>query len=340
MTIRPGRRWQAGFGGAVGWVQNWAAGTGGEDGRVPEERITAEIEGRQLSLSNLDKVLYPATGFTKGELIAYYVSVGPVLTGHLADRPITLKRYPDGVDRPSFFEKNVPRHAPEWVRTMRVPRLGRQSGRQTATIDYAVIGDLPSLAWAANLATIELHVPMWRTDLDEVLGEVSPDTLVLDLDPGEPASVVECCRVALDVLPRLEALGLTGCAKTSGRKGLQVYAPLDPPRSWRVVHDLALELARAMEADGGGLVISNMRRDRREGRVLVDWSQNHPAKTTVAPYSMRATDRPSVSTPVNWSEVERCATTGKPEVLAFGPAEVLQRLDELGDLFAPLATPR
>ncbi len=303
-----------------------------------EERIEAELDGRRISLSNLDKVLYPATGFTKGDLIAFYVSVGPVMVQHLRGRPATLKRFPDGVDRPSFFEKNVPRHAPGWIRRLRVPRLsGRSSG--SGTIEYALLEDVPSLAWAANLATIELHVPMWRADeaADSVQDEVQPDTLVLDLDPGPPASVVECCRVALALAPRLEQLGLSGLPKTSGQKGLQVYAPLRPPRPWLDVHDLALELARAIENDSGGAVISNMRRDRREGRVLVDWSQNHPAKTTVAPYSVRATERPAVSTPITWEEVDRCASAEDPSLLAFRPSDVLERVERLGDLFAPLA---
>ncbi len=331
----------------VAWVaprpRSGCSGAAGRSAAMSaEDRVEAELDGRRLSLSNLEKVLYPSTGFTKGDLIAYYVSVGPVLAAHLAGRPATFKRYPDGVDRPSFFEKNIPRHAPDWVRKLRVPRLGRSSASGAAgstTIDYAVLDDVPSIAWAANLATIELHVPMWRAE-DGVVAvgdEVEPDTLVLDLDPGAPATVVECCRVALELLPRLEQLGLSGLAKTSGRKGLQVYAPLRPPRPWLVVHDQALELARAMEVDSGGHVISNMRRDRREGRVLLDWSQNHPAKTTVAPYSLRAAQRPGVSTPVSWEEVERCAGAADPSSLGFEPGDVLARLDELGDLFSPLS---
>jgi bifunctional non-homologous end joining protein LigD len=307
------------------------------------ERIETELDGRRLSLSNLDKVLYPRTGFTKGDLIAYYVSVGPAILPHLARRPATFTRYPDGVEGESFFEKNIPSHAPPWVRTVRVPRIGRGSGghlshgRGGETIRYAVLDDLPSLAWSANLATIELHVPMWRVAGDAVEGDVEPDTLVLDLDPGSPATIVECCQVALALRPRLEALGLSGVAKTSGRKGLQVYAPLRPPRPWADVHGLALELARSLEADSGGLVISNMRRGLREGRVLVDWSQNHPAKTTVAPYSLRALPSPAASTPVSWAEVESCAVAGRPELLGFEPAAVLERLERFGDLFAPLA---
>ncbi|HTX01557.1 MAG TPA: hypothetical protein VMD59_22425, partial [Acidimicrobiales bacterium] len=263
-----------------------------------EQRLVAEIDGRELSLSNLDKVLYPETGFTKAELIAYYVGVGGVLAAHLAGRPATFKRFPDGVDRPSFFEKHLPRHAPPWVRRVRVPRLGRVGSQgadgQGTTIDYVVLEDVASLAWAANLGTIELHVPMWRADYGlatrqgahastaarrrgepvpvvEIVDEVRPDTVVLDLDPGPPAGILECCAVALELRPRLESLGLHGVAKTSGRKGLQVYAALRPPRPWREVHALAHELARAVERDSGGLVLSNMRRDLRRGRVLVDW---------------------------------------------------------------------
>ncbi len=304
-----------------------------------DERVEVELEGRTLSISNLDKVLYPRSGFTKGDLIAYYVGVAPVLLGHLADRPLTVKRFPDGVDRPSFFEKNVPVHAPDWVHRLSVPRLGRTGAGDrplSATIDYIVVSDLASLVWVVNLASIELHVPMWRASGD-LTEDPSPDTLVLDLDPGLPATIVECCDVALTLRDRLAEIGLHGLPKTSGRKGLQLYAPLDPPSRWIEVHDLALELARRVEAESGGKVVSNMRRDRREGRVLIDWSQNHPAKTTVAPYSLRAGEQPTASTPVSWDEVAACAAARRPEELSFTPTEVLGRVERLGDLFAPIA---
>jgi bifunctional non-homologous end joining protein LigD len=297
----------------------------------PEASTIVEVEGRRLTLTNLDKVLYPETGFTKGEVISYYVHVAPVLLPHLAGRPITFVRFPDGVDGPSFFEKRVPKGAPEWVRSVAVPRSSRSDEHDT--IDYPAVDDLPTLVWAANLAALELHPPLWRSERP---GEYGPfDQMVFDLDPGAPASVVECCVVTGWLL---EALGDAGyptvLAKTSGSKGLQLYVPLDPPRRWEAVRDEARSLARSVERQHGDVVVSNMRRDLRPGKVLIDWSQNHPAKTTVAAYSLRARPQPTVSTPVSLEEVARCADSGDGDALRFLAADVLERVDRLGDLFA------
>ncbi len=311
----------------------------------PEQRTVTEVEGRRLTLSNLDKVLYPAAGFTKADVISYYLHIAPVLLPHLADRPVTFTRYPDGVDGGSFIEKHVKKGAPEWVRTIRVPRraggagAGTGDGRDSGDmIEYILLGDLPSLVWAANLATIELHVPMWRSLVD---GEFGPfDTMVFDLDPGAPATAVECCRVGAWLRDELGTMGHdVVCPKTSGSKGLQLYVPVDPPRPGDEVRGLAHEVARRIERAHPDAVVSNMRRDLRVGKVLIDWSQNHPVKTTVAPYSLRAQPTPTVSTPIGWDEVTDCAASGEPDRLRFEAGDVLARVAAVGDLFSPLLGP-
>jgi bifunctional non-homologous end joining protein LigD len=295
-------------------------------------RLTVEVEGRRLSISNLDKVLYPEVGFTKGEVIDYYTRIAPVLLPHLRDRPLTLKRYPDGVDGGVFFQKNRPQGTPPWVRTVELPSPG--SSKRRDTVDYTVTCDLPTLVWAANLASIELHVPMWRVD---AAGKaLHPDTLVFDLDPGAPADVVACCRVAALVRAELDGDGLAAYPKTSGSKGLQLYVPLDPVRPWEDVHAYARALAVRLERAHPDLVVSNMKKELRPRKVLVDWSQNNAAKTTVAVYSMRARQRPTVSTPVTWDEVDRCASAGDPSLLVFTTDDVLARVADDGDLFAPV----
>ncbi|HMD46844.1 MAG TPA: non-homologous end-joining DNA ligase [Acidimicrobiales bacterium] len=300
--------------------------------------MQVEVGGRELTLSNLDKVLYPATGFTKAEVFAYYLAVAPILVPHLADRPLTLRRYPDGVEGPSFFEKHLPRGAPTWLRRAELPT----SPRSTEHVEYAVIDDVASLIWAANLASLELHVPMWRIGPRD--RPRPPDTMVFDLDPGEPATVVECCQVALWLAEALKAEhGWTAYPKTSGSKGLQLYVALQPSerqRTWSDgrTRDEAHRLAALMATRHPDLVLSNMRRDLRRGRVLIDWSQNHVAKTTVAPYSLRARPEPSVSTPVTWDEVSRCAASGDPASLRFLTDDVVARVEALGDLFAPLVS--
>lgn len=292
------------------------------------ERTTVEVEGTRLSLSNLHKVLYPATGYTKGEVIDYYAKVAPVILPHLAGRPATRKRYPDGVEGGAFFEKNAPKHTPEWVRTVRLPSPGSTKNRDE--IDYIVVEDLPTLVWLANLAALELHVPQWTVGPRGAVR--GADLLVLDLDPGQPATIVECSRVACLLREQLEIDGLNAYAKTSGSKGMQLYVPVRPV-PWERTHAYARRLAERLEAAHPGLVVSRMTKSLRPGKVLIDWSQNSGTKTTVAPYSLRARPMQTVSTPVTWEEVEGCAD---PADLRFLAAEVLERIDRLGDLLAPL----
>lgn len=295
-----------------------------------------EVQGRRLRLSNLDKVLYPEVGFTKAEVIDYYSRVAPVLLPRLRDRPVTVRRFPEGVDGPSFFEKNVPAHAPEWVRTVRLATPGSAKGAPYA--DFVVVQDLATLVWLANLAALELHVPQWTVGPRGA--RRSPDLLVFDLDPGAPATVVQCCRVALWVREALAADGIPAVAKTSGSKGLQVYAPVRVSRPERTA-EYARELARRLAAEHPEEVVWRMARAQRTGKVFIDWSQNNPAKTTVAAYSLRARSLPSVSTPVTWDEVAACS---EPRDLLFVAEEVLARVSG-GDLMAdvgvnPVPLPR
>ncbi|EHR53050.1 DNA polymerase LigD, polymerase domain [Saccharomonospora marina XMU15] len=287
-----------------------------------------EIEGRRLRLSNLEKVLYPQAEFTKGEVIDYYVRVAPVLLPHIRDRPLTLKRYPDGVEKNSFFEKNVSRHAPEWVRTVRIETPGSSRGSEYS--DYALVQDLPTLVWVAHLASLELHVPQWTVGPRD--GRRNPDLLVFDLDPGAPATIVECCRVAVRLREVLEADGLAVRAKTSGSKGLQLYSPVrtnSPERTSQYAKAVAEALAREQP----DLIVSRMAKNLRPGKVFIDWSQNNPKKTTVAPYSLRARPAPTVSTPLTWQEV---AGVRHASDVVFTAADVLARVEEFGDLFEPL----
>jgi bifunctional non-homologous end joining protein LigD len=292
------------------------------------KKSTVEVDGRRLALSNLDKVLYPETGFTKGEIIDYYARVADVLLPHLESRPISFKRYPDGVAGEGFFAKNAPRGTPEWVRTVRLPVPGSSKNRET--IDYVVIDDLPTLIWAANLAALELHVPQWTVGPRGAVRDAN--LLVLDLDPGPPASIVECTRVALMLRDELEADGLTAYPKTSGSKGMQVYAAVAPVSSDRT-SAYAHELAKRLEQAHPNQVVSRMAKELRPRKVFVDWSQNNAAKTTVAPYSLRARAEQWVSTPLTWDEVEACRA---PEDLRFRAEHVLERVEEHGDLFEPL----
>ncbi len=248
-----------------------------------------EVDGRRLILSNLDKVLYPEAGFTKADVIWYYLHVAPVLLPHLARRPATFVRFPDGVEGQSFFEKHVPRSAPDWVQTVEVPRSTRSD--ESEAIEQVVVADTATLLWAANLAALELHVPLWRSEKAGTYGRF--DQMVFDLDPGAPADIVSCCRVAGWLREELSQRGLTGYPKTSGSKGLQLYVPLDPPRAAEQVHDEAHKIARTIERQQPDHVVSRMRKELRQGKVLIDWSQNHPAKTTVAVYSLRARPEPT-----------------------------------------------
>jgi bifunctional non-homologous end joining protein LigD len=294
---------------------------------VPE-RSTVEVDGRRLSLSNLDKVLYP-DGFTKGEVVDYYARIAPHLLPHVADRPMSFQRFPDGTDKKGFFAKNAPQGTPDWVRTVTLPAPGTTK-KDTETLDYVVVADLPTLVWAANLAALELHVPQWTVGPRGAVHE--PDRLVLDLDPGTPATAVECAEVALLLRDLVEADGLAPVVKSSGSKGLQVYAAIEPA-SDRRTSDYARYLAQTLEKSHPKLVVSQMRKDLRGGKVFVDWSQNNAAKTTVAPYALRARPEPWVSTPVTWDEVAACR---RPDDLRFRAEQVLDRVDDLGDLFAPL----
>lgn len=289
-----------------------------------------EIEGRRIRLSNLDKVLYPETGFTKGEVIDYYARVAPTLLPHVKDRPLTLKRYPDGVEAESFFEKNVSRHAPDWVRTVRIETPGSSRGSEAA--DYALVQDLPTLVWVAHLASLELHVPQWTVGPRG--GRRNPDLLVFDLDPGAPATIVECCEVALRLRELLEADGLTVLPKTSGSKGMQLYSPVltsSLERTSEYARALAEELAREQPE----LIVSRMAKNLRPGKVFIDWSQNNPNKTTVAAYSLRARSSPTVSTPLTWEEVTEVRQASD---VVFTAGDVLDRTDRFGDLFEPLLT--
>lgn len=297
-------------------------------GDTASGRVRVKVADRELTLSNLDKVMYPAAGFTKGEVVDYYTRVAPVLLPHVRNRPLTVKRYPDGVGGPFFFEKNAPAHTPCWVRTVRLDSPGSTKNRET--IDYVVVDDLPTLVWLANLAALELHVPQWTVGPRG--GAHGCDLVVFDLDPGAPATIVECCRVACLLRELLDADGMSSFPKTSGRKGVQLYVPVVETPGERT-SAYAKSLARRLERDHPDLVVSRMAKKLRPGRVLVDWSQNNPAKTTVAPYSLRATERPTVSTPLEWPEVEAC---DDPGALRFEAGEVLDRVARRGDLFAPV----
>jgi bifunctional non-homologous end joining protein LigD len=306
---------------------------------------TVDVEGHALSLSNLDKVLYPDDGFTKGEVIDYYARIGPILLAHCGDRFVTRKRYPDGVDSTPFFEKNCPGYHPDWMRTSTMTAAGGgghwgQPGRDRpkekdgeSTIDFCSIDSLAALVWIANLAALELHTSMARsTDAD------TPTMVVFDLDPGEPADIVDCCEVALWLHHVFADLGLESFAKTSGSKGLQVYVPLNTPTTHEATAAFSHALAQVLEQAHPDKVVSLQRKELRVGRVLVDWSQNSRHKTTVCVYSLRARSRPTVSTPVTWDEVAVCADTGSAAALVFDAGQVLERIAVHGDLFAPTLT--
>ena len=294
---------------------------------VPAKRLDVSIDERRLSLSNLDKLLYPQAGFTKGHVIDYYTRIAPVLLPHLRDRPLTLKRYPDGVEKGHFYEKRCPSHRPDWVRVAPV-----WSGRNEGDINYCVADDLATLVWLANLADLEMHTPLHRVPDSE-----TPTVVAFDLDPGPPATIVECARVALELREAFDHLGLEAFPKTSGSKGMQVYLPLNTPGvSFDDTKTFAMHLAQLLERRDRELVVSEMAKAKRPGKVFVDWSQNDRHKTTVNVYSLRAMERPTVSTPLSWDEVEAIAESGEP--VAFTAPEVLARVEELGDLFSPVQT--
>jgi bifunctional non-homologous end joining protein LigD len=298
----------------------------------PEEaqprNVLVEVEGRRLRLSNLDKVLYPDTGFTKAQVIDYYSRIAPILLPHLKDRPVTLRRFPDGVTGQAFYEKNASRHAPEWIRKVRIETPGSTRGNET--LDFVVLNDLPSLVWAAHMAALELHIPQWKVDRK---GErLTPDLLVFDLDPGPPATIVECCAVALLLREALASHGLRAVAKTSGNKGMQLYASIRTTAVERT-SEYAKAVAEHLARENPDLVVARMAKDLRPGKVFIDWSQNNQYKTTVAPYSLRGRPTPTASTPVTWDEVAQCR---HPNDLTFTARDVLARLDQHADLLKPL----
>ncbi|MCB0988677.1 MAG: hypothetical protein H6519_10600 [Microthrixaceae bacterium] len=287
-------------------------------------RVTVQVGDRELSVSNLEKVLYPEASFTKAEVIDYYLRIAPVMLTHLGDRGVTLKRFPNGVDTEGFFEKRCPSHRPEWVGTAPGP------GDRNGTIGYCVLDTPEALVWAANLAALELHTPMARAaDIE------SPTMVVFDLDPGPGTTITQCCEVALWIRDTVSGVGLDCVAKTSGSKGLQVYLPLNTPHSHEHTSSFALAVAQVLERAHPDLVVTNQARAARQDRVLIDWSQNSRHKTTICAYSLRARPTPTVSTPVTWAEV-RAGAEG--ELLSFDAAQVLTRVSEFGDLFAPAAT--
>jgi bifunctional non-homologous end joining protein LigD len=286
------------------------------------------VEGRRLSVSNLDKVLYPAVSFTKAEVLDYYARVAPALLPHLGDRAVTLRRFPNGPSGKSFYEKNCPRHRPDWVKT--APIQG-----EDGVIEFCRIDSVAALTWVANLAALELHTSMARLDDPD-----APTMVVFDLDPGAPAGLLECAEVALLIRHVLEDLGLECVAKTSGSKGLQVYLPLNTPTTYGRTAGFSRTVAQALESSEPRKVVSAQRKDLRRGKVLVDWSQNSRHKTTVCAYSLRATDDATVSTPLQWEEVEEAVAAGDATDLRFRGPDVLERVGDLGDLFAPAATLR
>jgi bifunctional non-homologous end joining protein LigD len=285
-----------------------------------------DIEGRRLKLSNLGKMMYPDAGFTKAQVIDYYVRIAPVLLPHLRGRPLTMKRYPEGVKGGFFYEKNCPAHRPEWVQTAPVWSAGNNRWMK-----YCMVQDMATLVWAANLADIELH-----TSLSMAADVLKPTMMVFDLDPGAPADIVQCCEVGVQIRRILEQLGMKSFAKTSGSKGLQVYVPLNTPVTYDQTKAFAHELARMMERAYPELVVSDMKKALRVGKVFVDWSQNDDHKTTICVYSLRAKDRPTVSTPVRWEDVEQCLKNKNASMLVFESDQVIERVQKMGDLFEGL----
>ncbi len=289
------------------------------------ETIEAEIEGRALTLSNQSKVLYPEAGFTKGQVVDYYRRIAPVLLPHLRDRPLTLKRYPNGVGAMYFFEKNATKSRPEWVRT--VPIWGHGRG---ADLHYLLCDDTATLVFAANLAALELH-----PSLSCARSLETPTMVVFDLDPGPPADLVTCCKAALVFRALFETMGLQSVAKTSGNKGMQLYVPLNTPTTYDDTKSFARAIAEDFEQQHPDLFVAEMKKSVRDGKIFVDWSQNDFNKTTIGVYSLRARERPTVSTPISWAEIERTAESLDARALVFEPDQVLARVEAHGDLFAP-----
>jgi bifunctional non-homologous end joining protein LigD len=289
---------------------------------------TVEVEGRELRLSNLDKVLYPKSGFTKGEVIDYYARIAAAIVPHLKGRALTLRRFPEGVDNTAaaFFEKRCPKHRPEWVKTVNV-----EGGPRTGGIDFCVCEDMPTLIWTAQLAALELHPSLSLGRKPE-----QPTVLAFDLDPGPPADVVDCCRIALRLRELFGHFDLDCYPKTSGSKGMQVYVPLNTKTTYDETKPFARALAQLLEKQTPDEVLSRMSKAERKGKVFVDWSQNHQTKTTIAAYSLRARERPTASTPVTWAEVEQALDRQDADLLVFEAGEVVERFEREGDHFAPV----
>ncbi len=297
-------------------------------GTAVVEDSTITVRNVRIPVSRLDKVLYPQAGFTKGQVIDYYMRIAPALLPHLRDRPLTMKRYPNGTEAPFFYEKRCPSYRPDWVNTASV-----WSKENAENVNFCVVNNLPSLVWAANLADLELHTSLAvRRDLS------CPTMVVFDLDPGAPADVIQCAEIALWLRAALEKLGLESFVKTSGSKGLQLYIPLNTPVSYDTTKAFARSMAEGLEQEKPELALSKMRKDLRKGKVFVDWSQNDFHKTTVCVYSLRAKGQPTVSTPVSWDEVEAALRKRDAAKLSFVSDEVLKRAEKLGDLFAPVLT--
>ena len=288
--------------------------------------VDVQIGGRRLELANLEKVFYPANGFTKGQVIDYYLRIAPALLPHLRNRPLTLKRYPEGAQGPFFYEKRCPSHRPPWVRTASV-----WSGARGEEIRFCVVDDLATLIWAVNLADLEMHTYLHCASAVE-----RPTVLAFDLDPGPPADVVQCCDVALALKTLFDRLGLASFPKTSGSKGLQVYVPLNTPIGYEVTKPFARAVAELLERERPDLIVSSMKKALRAGKVLVDWSQNDVHKTTVCVWSLRARERPTVSTPLRWEEVQAALRARDAAGLSFDAPEALRRFERGGDLFAPV----
>jgi len=293
---------------------------------VAKGDVEVEVESRKLKLTNLDKLLYPVPGFTKAQVIDYYTRIAPVLLPHLKNRPLTLKRYPNGVDEEFFYEKNCPKHRPPWISTAKVWSWGNDRW-----MDYCVVDDLPSLVWVANLASLELHTSL---SLGKKIEE--PRMMVYDLDPGPPANIVDCCQVGIWLRDYFADFGLKSFAKTSGSKGLQLYIPLNSAVDYSRTKGVSKGVAQQFEREKPKQVVSQQLKTLREGKVLIDWSQNDQYKTTVNVYSLRAREHPTVSTPVTWDEVEECLSERDPMRLRFTADAVLERVSSFGDLFEPV----
>jgi len=293
------------------------------------ETRQVEVAGKELRLTNLDKVLYPDTGFTKGEMVDYYAKVAPAIVPHLSGRAVTLRRFPEGVEDldAAFFEKRCPKHRPKWVKTAKV-----QAGPRAGVIEFCVCDSLPTLVWMAQLAAIELHPSLSRSRAPK-----RPTVLAFDLDPGPPADVVDCSRVALRLRETLGQLGLESFVKTSGSKGMQLYVPLNTKTNYEETRPFAQAIAQIIAKGDPENILAKMgKKTDRSGKVFIDWYQNNERKTTISVYSLRARERPTVSTPVTWEEVEAAAESGDGKPLVFEAGDVLERIEKHGDLFAPV----